>query len=133
MERAEPTTRGREPPPGFSRTPPREAFAHGAISLAFGSHVGLGIVPRTIFMHLSLKVNVPKAPEGREALCPLLSPSQSPFSSHTAALLSSIKPPMESVSQTRLQGPLLAAGQQLWVVTFLPFLTFTSRLSRPGS
>lgn len=79
-------------------------------------------------MRLSLKANVPQAPEGRQALYSLLSPSQSPPSSHTAALLSSIKPSMESVSQTRLQDPFLAAGEQLWVVKFFPFLTLHPRM-----
>lgn len=62
-------------------------------------------------MHLSLKVNVPKAPEDREALRPLLSTFQSPLSNYTAAVLYSVKPPLESISQTRLQGPPLTAGQ----------------------
>lgn len=49
-------------------------------------------------MHLSLKVSVPKAPEVREALRPLLSTFQSPLSNYTAAVLYSVKPPLESVS-----------------------------------
>ena len=68
---------GEEPLPGFSRTPP------GGLCTcpAFSCPIGLGMVPRTISMHLSLEANILKAPEDREGLRPLLRHIPSPSSS----------------------------------------------------
>lgn len=46
-------------------------------------------------------------------LCALSLVLPNSLSRHTAAVLTSVKPPLESVSQASLQDPPLAAGQQL--------------------
>lgn len=113
--------------PRILRDTPRGASARGAISPALSSPVGLGIVPGTMFIPLSLRASAPRLQRtGR--LCALSLVLPNPLSSHTAAVLSSVKLPLESVSQERLQGPPLAAGQQLRVAQFLPLLTLPLKM-----
>lgn len=68
-------------------TPRVFAHGHSAVSPAFSSPIGLGIVPRTI-SHLSLNAMLPSLQRSERALHPHLSPSQSPLSSQMAAILS---------------------------------------------